>query len=75
LTKQKDSDAEIIVGGNYDKGYFVEPTVIVPPIRNMLQWKLNFWSVKTIYVYEDSKWSETLKLVDETSEYALTGAF
>jgi 1-pyrroline-5-carboxylate dehydrogenase len=27
------------------------------------------------HVYEDSKWSETLKLVDETSEYALTGHF
>jgi acyl-CoA reductase-like NAD-dependent aldehyde dehydrogenase len=39
----------------------------------MLQWKLNFWSV-IVYVYEDSKWSETLKIVDETSEYALTGA-
>jgi 1-pyrroline-5-carboxylate dehydrogenase len=33
-----------------------------------------FGPVVTIYVYEDSKWSETLKLVDETSEYALTGA-
>jgi 1-pyrroline-5-carboxylate dehydrogenase len=31
LTKPKDTDAEIIVGGNYDKsvGYFIEPTVIV----------------------------------------------
>jgi hypothetical protein len=30
LTKPKDTDAEIIVGGNYDKsvGYFIEPTVI-----------------------------------------------
>ena len=33
-----------------------------------------FGPVVTIYVYEDAKWSETLKLVDETSEYALTGA-
>jgi 1-pyrroline-5-carboxylate dehydrogenase len=33
-----------------------------------------FGPVVTIFVYEDSKWAETLKLVDETSEYALTGA-
>jgi 1-pyrroline-5-carboxylate dehydrogenase len=31
IDQVKDTDAEIIVGGNYDKsvGYFVEPTVIV----------------------------------------------
>ena len=33
-----------------------------------------FGPVLTVYVYEDAKWSETLKLVDETSAYALTGA-
>jgi 1-pyrroline-5-carboxylate dehydrogenase len=74
---KKDSDAEIIVGGNYDKskGYFVEPTVIVTtnPKYATMETEL-FGPVMTIYVYEDSKWSETLKIVDETSEYALTGA-
>ena len=30
--------------------------------------------VVTIYVYPDAEWSETLKLVDGTGEYALTGA-
>ena len=33
-----------------------------------------FGPVITIYVYEDKDYSKTLKLVDETSEYALTGA-
>ena len=74
---KKDSDAEIIVGGNYDKskGYFIEPTVIVTtnPKYATMETEL-FGPVMTIYVYEDSKWSETLRLVDETSEYALTGA-
>ena len=74
---KKDSDAEIIVGGNYDKskGYFIEPTVIVTtnPKYKTMETEL-FGPVMTIYVYEDSKWEETLKLVDETSEYALTGA-
>ena len=74
---KKDADAEIIVGGNYDKsvGYFVEPTVIVTtnPHYATMETEL-FGPVMTIYVYEDAKWAETLKLVDSTSEYALTGA-
>ena len=74
---KKDSDAEVIMGGNYDKskGYFIEPTVILTtnPKYSTMETEL-FGPVVTIYVYEDAKWSETLKLVDETSEYALTGA-
>lgn len=72
-----DSDAEIIAGGNYDKskGYFIEPTVIVTtgPKYTTMCTEL-FGPVITIYIYEDDAYSETLKLVDETSEYALTGA-
>lgn len=74
---KKDSDAEIIIGGNYDKskGWFVEPTVIVTtnPKYATMETEL-FGPVITIYVYEDAKWAETLTLVDQTSEYALTGA-
>jgi 1-pyrroline-5-carboxylate dehydrogenase len=74
---KKDSDAEVIMGGNYDKskGYFIEPTVILTtnPKYTTMETEL-FGPVVTIYIYEDAKWSETLKLVDETSEYALTGA-
>ena len=74
---KKDTDAEIIVGGNYDKskGYFIEPTVIVTtnPKYATMETEL-FGPVMTIYIYEDAKWNETLVLVDQTSEYALTGA-
>jgi len=74
---KKDADAEIIVGGNYDKskGYFIEPTVVVTtnPKYATMETEL-FGPVMTIFVYEDAKWAETLKLVDETSPYALTGA-
>ena len=70
-------DAEVVLGGKYDKsvGYFVEPTVILTsnPKYDTMETEL-FGPVLTIYVYEDAKWSETLKLVDETSAYALTGA-
>ena len=72
-----DANAEVFAGGNYDKskGYFIEPTVIVTtdPKYTTMETEL-FGPVVTVYVYEDADWSETLKLVDGTSEYALTGA-
>jgi len=72
-----DSDAEIIVGGGYDKskGYFIEPTVIVTknPRYNTMCTEL-FGPILTIYVYEDDKWEEMLTTADETTDYALTGA-
>lgn len=74
---KKDKKAEILVGGNYDKskGYFIEPTVIVTtdPKYTTMETEL-FGPVATVYVYDDKDWAKTLKLVDETSEYALTGA-
>ncbi len=72
-----DTNAEIIVGGGYDKskGYFIEPTVIVTkdPKYTTMCTEL-FGPVMTIYIYEDKDYAATLKLVDETSDYALTGA-
>lgn len=70
-------DAEIIAGGKFDKskGYFIEPTVILskrPDYITMCE--EIFGPVLTIYVYEDSKYDETLELVDKTGIYALTGA-
>ncbi len=71
------SDAEIIAGGTYDKstGYFINPTVVLttnPTFRTMVE--EIFGPVLTIYVYDDSQFEETLKVVDGTSEYALTGS-
>mgnify|MGYP002633758267 FL=1 len=70
-------DAEIITGGNYDKsvGYFVSATTVVttnPKFRTMCE--EIFGPVLTIYVYDSEKFEETLSLIDETSEYALTGS-
>ncbi len=74
---KKDKKAKILVGGGYNKskGYFIEPTVIVTtdPKYTTMETEL-FGPVVTIYVYDDKNWAKTLKLVDETSEYALTGA-
>jgi 1-pyrroline-5-carboxylate dehydrogenase len=71
------ADAEIIVGGNYDGsvGYFIEPTVVVttnPNFRTMVE--EIFGPVLTLYVYEDDAFEATLRLVDQTSDYALTGS-
>ncbi len=72
-----DPDSEIRVGGGYDKsvGYFIEPTVIEakqPKTTTMCE--EIFGPVLTIYVYDESKYEETLDILDSTSPYALTGA-
>ena len=74
---KKQDDAEIIIGGGYDKsvGYFIEPTVVVttnPKFRTLCE--EIFGPVMTIYVYEQDDFDTTLDLVDSTSDYALTGS-
>ncbi|MHA3044259.1 L-glutamate gamma-semialdehyde dehydrogenase [Riemerella anatipestifer] len=71
------SDAEVVLGGKTDdsKGWFVHPTVILttnPKYESMVE--EIFGPILTVYVYEDADWAETLKLVDSTSPYSLTGA-
>ena len=74
---KKDQDVEIVAGGGYDdsKGYFIEPTVVLTtnPNYDTMSREL-FGPLVTLYVYPDTEWSNTLNLVDQTSEYALTGA-
>jgi 1-pyrroline-5-carboxylate dehydrogenase len=71
------SDAEILYGGTYDdsKGWFIQPTVVktTNPKFKLMAEEI-FGPVLTVYVYEDDKLEETIKLLDETSPYALTGA-
>ena len=74
---KEQADAEIITGGTYDKsiGYFVSATTVVttnPKFRTMCE--EIFGPLLTIYVYDAEKFEETLSLIDETSEYALTGS-
>ncbi|MEC5395342.1 L-glutamate gamma-semialdehyde dehydrogenase [Bergeyella sp. RCAD1439] len=74
---QASNEANVIFGGTCDgqKGWFVHPTVIEtsnPKYESMCE--EIFGPVLTVYVYEDQAWEETLKLVDETSPYSLTGS-
>jgi 1-pyrroline-5-carboxylate dehydrogenase len=74
---KKDANAEIIVGGKYDKskGYFIEPTVIEAKDPNYVSLcEEIFGPVLTIYVYDENKFEETIELVNNTSPYALTGS-
>lgn len=70
-------DSEVIFGGTCDdsKGWFVHPTVIEttnPQYESMCE--EIFGPILSVYIYEDADWQKTLKLVDETSPYSLTGS-
>lgn len=74
---QASSEAEVVIGGTYDDsvGYFVQPTVIKatnPKYESMVE--EIFGPVLSVYVYDENEFEATLKLVDETSAYALTGS-
>jgi len=78
INKAKESkEVKIIAGGNGDKstGYFIEPTIIVTEDPHFITMEEEiFGPVMTIYVYDDDKFEETLKICDETSPYGLTGS-
>ena len=70
-------DVEIIAGGKGDKskGFFIEPTIIVTTDPHFITMEEEiFGPVMTIFVYDDSRFEETLKLCDTTSPYGLTGS-
>ena len=74
---EQSQEAEIIIGGGYDKssGFFIEPTVVLadnPRFVTMVD--EIFGPVLTIYVYPDAEFEQTLQLCDQTADYALTGA-
>lgn len=71
------NEAKIIAGGNYNKaeGYFIQPTVIQTENPNYVTMCDElFGPVLSIYVYDQTKFEETLNIVDNTSAYALTGS-
>ena len=70
-------NATIVAGGRTDEatGYFVHPTLIETrdPAYRLLCEEI-FGPVVTAYVYDDARWDDTLRVIDTTSPYALTGA-
>jgi 1-pyrroline-5-carboxylate dehydrogenase len=69
--------AKILAGGttNDSDGYFIAPTLVETddPGYRLLREEI-FGPVVTAYAFDDSRWLETLSLIDSTSPYALTGA-
>ena len=77
IEQAKAEGGKVLTGGTGDKskGYFVKPTVILTENpKTVTMEKEIFGPVVTVYVYEDDKWEETCDLIDQTSDYALTGA-
>jgi len=75
--RKKDAKAKIWVGGKCDKteGFFIEPTIIEALDPNYVTMcEELFGPVLTVYIYDENKFDDALKLVDSTSPYALTGA-
>ena len=77
-----DKELELLVGGEHDNstGYFVHPTIYVTtnPEHKLLSTEL-FGPILTVYVYDDTSspveaFSEACSLIDNTSEYGLTGS-
>lgn len=74
---KKDKQSKILVGGNLNKskGWFVEPTVIdTKNAKSLTMCEEIFGPVLTIYTYPANQFEKTLKLLDSTSKYALTGS-
>ncbi|MDP4606837.1 MAG: L-glutamate gamma-semialdehyde dehydrogenase [Flavobacteriaceae bacterium] len=74
---KNDPEIDLIAGGGYDKtkGYFIQPTVLVTKNPKHPHMETEYFGpIVTVYIYPDQQWEETLALVDQTSQYALTGA-
>jgi 1-pyrroline-5-carboxylate dehydrogenase len=74
---KSDSHCKIIAGGQCDdrNGFFIRPTIIEttnPKSTTMVE--EIFGPVLTVYIYEDKDFEGTLKICDESTPYALTGA-
>jgi 1-pyrroline-5-carboxylate dehydrogenase len=74
---ESNGNTKVLVGGGYDDsdGWFVQPTVIEttdPGFRTMRE-EL-FGPVVTAFVYDESRYEDTLDLIDGGAPYGLTGA-
>ena len=71
------TEGELIAGGTASDeiGFFVQPTLVRvdDPAHRLLTEEI-FGPIVSLFVYDDAKWLDVLRLVDETSPYALTGA-
>ncbi|OCF45052.1 1-pyrroline-5-carboxylate dehydrogenase [Kwoniella heveanensis CBS 569] len=77
IEQAKKEGGKVIAGGKWDdsKGFFIRPTVIETSDPQALTMTTEiFGPVMTVYVYEDADFEKTCELIDNTTEYALTGS-
>jgi 1-pyrroline-5-carboxylate dehydrogenase len=74
---RRDRGCRVIAGGGADdrEGFFVEPTLIeVTDARHELLQRELFGPVVSVFVYDDARIDDAVKLCDQGSVYGLTGA-
>ncbi len=72
-----DPYTQLVAGGGTDdaEGYFVQPTVLVTtnPESRLLRDEL-FGPIVAVHIFRDNHYLETLRLIDRSASYGLTGA-
>jgi len=74
---KKNASITVLAGGECDdqNGYFVQPTILeTKDAKYRTMCEEIFGPVMTIHAYEDAQYEEMLKICDESTPYALTGA-
>jgi 1-pyrroline-5-carboxylate dehydrogenase len=77
IAAARDRGDELIAGGRAlgKVGWFVEPTIIRTDDPHSDGMTREFFGpILTVFVYDDQAWDETLRLIDTSTAYALTGA-
>ncbi|MFE4976808.1 L-glutamate gamma-semialdehyde dehydrogenase [Kitasatospora sp. NPDC056651] len=72
-----DPTIELVAGGQYDDaiGWFVRPTVLVSSDHRGEIFRTEYFGpILAVHVYEDSRWDDVLRRVDEGAPYGLTGS-
>ena len=73
----QDAKVEVLAGGAADdsEGFFVDPTVLVIDDAGHDAFRTEYFGpILAVHVYDDERWPDILRVVDETADYALTGA-
>lgn len=74
---REDPDLEIVYGGEYnnESGWFVSPTIIKcnDPYHKFMKQEF-FGPILTVYEYPDEDFEKLVEIIDETSQYGLTGS-
>ncbi|MER7768143.1 L-glutamate gamma-semialdehyde dehydrogenase [Kitasatospora sp. NPDC096140] len=72
-----DPTVELAAGGQYDDaiGWFVRPTVLVSSDHRGEIFRTEYFGpILAVHVYEDSRWDDVFRRIDDAAPYGLTGS-